>query len=306
MSKKYLPIIKLWDGTSVHQSLDTSLMSDVASKLSEMGFNAIHKGVWSYEELPNGKKVFVTHTRRLGGLNPYGISQRDAEKWMINMAKGTAPENVIMKVAAHGHTVRGTIDDEPFKVVNSPCWVTFQEYDKAMGNFEHFQTDIGAYFIFVTNEGRIRLQPWIYKPFVYNHHEGKNYEGHNDCKKFVEYDESNKAILEPYLKALVKNSKFIIAVTADYHCGHVSAIAPPQYTYGEYTRKIDQTPANLRIWNYWKNFVAVCKEMKVNELWVVGDACDGTNVFADKSRRMLTTNLDEQKAMFLECLKEFL
>jgi hypothetical protein len=186
-------------------------MADVAKKLSEMGFNAIHKGTWSYEELPNGKKVFVYSYQTFRWLNPYGISQRDAEKWMINMAKGTAPENIIMKVAAHGHTVRGTIDDEPFKVVNSPCWVTFQEYDKAMGNFEHFQTDIGAFFIFVTNEGRIRLQPWLYKPFVYNHHEGKNYEGHNDCKKFVEFSSEKETILEPYLKALVKNSKFIIA-----------------------------------------------------------------------------------------------
>lgn len=306
MTKKNLPFIKLWDGTSVHQSLDTALMSDAASKLREMGFKASHKGTWSYEDLPNGKKVFVTHTRRLGGLNPYGISQRDAEKWMINMAKGTAPPNIAMKVAAHGHTIRGTIDDEPFKVVNAPCWVTFQEYDKAMGNFEHFQTDIGAIFIFITNEGRIRIQPWLYKPFVYNHHEGKTYEGHDKSKKFVELNNDDDVVLEPYLKALVKNSKFIIAVTADYHCGHVSAIAPPQYTYNGYVRNIDQTLANKRIWEYWKNFVSVCKQMKIDELWVVGDACDGTNVFADKTRRMITSNLEEQKALFIELFKEFL
>jgi hypothetical protein len=62
----------------------------------------------------------------------------------------------------------------------------------------------------------------------------------------------------------------------------------------------------MRLYEYWRDFVQVCKKIKPNELWVVGDACDGTNVFADKTRRMLTANLDEQKAMFVELFKEFL
>lgn len=306
MGKKsgFSPIIKLWDGTSVHQSLDTSLMNDVASKLCDLGLESIYRGTWSYEKLVNGKQAFVTHTRRLGGMNPYSVSQRDAEKWMINITKGLAPKNACMKVAAHGHTIRGTIDDEPFKIINSPCWATFQEYDKALGNFEHYQTDIGAFFIFVTNEGRIRLQSWLYQPFTYNHHLNEIYEGENSNKKFVEL--TDKPVIESYLKTLASNSKQIIAVTADYHCGHTSAIAPPQYNYNGVTWEIKQSKANARIYSYWQHFIKTCKLLGVTDFWVIGDACDGRNVFADKTHRTLTQNLDEQKALFIELFKDFL
>ena len=99
--KKYIPKIKLWEGTVVHASLDTLVMQDIKYKLRDMGFPSVeHKGFWSIEDLHNGKAAFVTHTRRLGAINPYSISQRDAEKFMIQMYRGSLPRNLAMMVAS--------------------------------------------------------------------------------------------------------------------------------------------------------------------------------------------------------------
>lgn len=304
-SKIWKPKIKLWDGTTVHASLDTLLMQDVTLKLRELGFQAEHKAWWSFEDLHNGKIAFVTHTRRLGSINPYTISQRDAEKFMLDMYSGKLPRNIAISVAAHGHTTRGSIDDDPFRILNAPCWTTFLEYPKANANFAHYQTDIGAYFIIVTKEGRIRTQKWLYKPFVYDHNEVKLYEaGEIDSKKYVE--EGNGHVdVETYFKKMCEDSKFLVAVVADFHTGEVAAIAPDKYTYNGQVFEVHQTLANKRLFQYWKNFAKVCKLLKPNEIWVVGDACCGTQIF-EKTRRSVTQNLEEQKAMFCELFKELL
>ena len=304
-TKVWKPIIKLWDGTTVHASLDTLLMQDIGLKLREMGFHTEHKAWWSFEDLHNGKIAFVTHTRRLGSINPYTISQRDAEKFMIDMYCGKLPRNIAISVAAHGHTTRGSIDDDPFRILNAPCWCTFLEYPKANANFAHYQTDIGATFIIVTKEGRIRTQKWLYKPFVYDHNELKIFEaGDIDSKKYVE-EGDGKVDIEDYFKKMCDDAKFLIAVVADFHVGEVAAIAPEKYTYNGQTFTVNQTPANARLLHYWRNFVKVCKILKPDELWVVGDACCGVQIF-EKTRRTLTQNLEEQKAMFVELFKEFL
>ena len=304
-SKVWKPKIKLWDGTSVHASLDTLLMQDVTLKLNKLGFDAEHKAWWSFEDLHNGKVAFVTHTRRLGTMNPYTISQRDAEKWQIDMYSGKLPRNVAMQVAAHGHSARGSIDDDPFLVLNAPCWCTFLEYPKANANFAHYQTDIGATFIIVTKEGRIRTQKWLYKPFVYDHNEQKIFDAAEiDSKKYIELCNGNIDI-ETYFKVMCADAIFLVAVVADFHVGEVAAIAPPKYVYNGQTFEVHQTPANERIFNYWKNFAKVCKLLKPNEIWVVGDACCGTQIF-EKTRRSITQNLEEQKAMFVELFKELL
>lgn len=302
-TKKYLPKIKLWDGTTVHASIDTLLMQDITLKLKELGFHAEHKAWWSFEDLHNGKVAFVTHTRRLAGINPYSVSQRDSEKFMIQMFKGALPPNISMMVAAHGHTTRGTIDDEPFRIVNAPCWTSFLEYPKALANFMHFQPDIGAFFIVITKEGRTRIQPWLYKPFVYNHNENKIHSNETGNGKFVMMEKTPH--IEPYFKAMCKDAKLIIAVTADFHVGEVAAIAPEGYYYNGLYYDVHQTEANKQLFEYWKNFVATCKIIKPHEVWVVGDACAGTQVF-EKMRRTLTQNLEEQKSMFCELFKEFL
>lgn len=302
---KWKPKIKLWDGTTVHASLDTLLMQDIALKLQRMGFDAEHKAWWSIEDLHNGKTAFVTHTRRLGALNPYSISQRDAEKFMIDMYSGKLPPNIAMMVTAHGHTSRGSIDDDPFRIVNVPCWTTFLEYPKADANFPHYQTDIGAYFIIVTKEGRIRVQKWLYKPFVYNHNENTIYEATgNESKKYVE--EGNGHVdIEDYFKVMCKDAIFLVAVVADFHTGEVAAIAPEKYTYNHVEWETKMTIANKRILQYWRNFARVLKILKPHEIWVVGDVCAGTQIF-EKTRRTLTQNLEEQKAMFVELFKELL
>lgn len=301
----YLPLIKLWDGTPSHSSTDTLLMREVSLSLRELGFKSEHKALWSFEDLHNGKMAYVTHTRRVGGQRPYGISQADAEKYVIDMFTGKMPNNLVMQVAAHGHTVRGSIDDEPFRIINSPCWVTFMEYPKAQASFPHWQTDIGAYFIIVTKEGRIRTQPWLYPPFIYNHNESKIYSADLTNSKYVKMD-NKQPVLESYFRDLCKDAKFIIAVTADYHVGHVGGLAPLKYEINGSTWEVKQTIANARMLSYWKNFVAVCKIIKPNELWVVGDACNGVQRDYDQTSRSLTQNLDEQKAMFVELFKEFL
>jgi hypothetical protein len=306
-NKSQLPKIKLWDGTTVHASIDTLLMQDITLKLKELGFDAEHKAWWSLEDLHNGKVAFVTHTRRLATVNPYSVSQRDSEKFMIQMFKGALPKNISMMVAAHGHTMRGTIDDEPFRIINSPCFTSFLEYPKALANFMHFQPDIGAVFIIITKEGRTRIQPWIYHPFVYNHNESKIYESNNDTHKFVEMKDKQKekVEIEPYLKAMCKDARFIVCVIADLHCGEVGAIAPEKYVYNGMEYNVTQTLANARLFEYWKNLVATCKELKPHEIWVVGDVTAGTQIF-EKNRRTLTQNLEEQKAMVVELFKEFL
>jgi hypothetical protein len=308
MSKKakYLPKIKLWDGTTVHASLDTLISQDIKLKLIAMGFPEVeHRGFWSIEDLHNGKTAFVTHTRRLGAMNPYSVSQRDAEKFMIQMYRGALPKNISMMVAAHGHTTRGSIDDDPFRIVNAACWTTFIEYPKANANFAHYQTDIGATFIIITKEGRIRTQKWLYKPFVFNYNDNVIYENDDiDCKKYVE-EGNGKVEIESYFKKMCEDAQFVVAVVADFHVGEVESITPPNYTYNGQTYEVHQTLANKRIYHYWKNFVMLCKLIKPNEIWVVGDVCAGTQIF-EKTRRTLTQNFEEQKAMFAELMKEFL
>jgi len=301
--KKWIPKIKIWDGTNVHGSYDTMIGSQLVSQLKNFGFNAEHKAQWSLEDLHNGKKAFVTHPRRLASINPYTVSQRDAEKFMIQMFKGALPRDICMLVAAHGHTTRGSLDDESFRVINLPAWTAFIEYQQALANFAHFQPDIGAYFIIVTKDGRIHTQPWLYKPFVYNHFEKKIYEAEEPTKKYVS---TGKVEIEDYFMTMVKNAVFIVAAIADLHIGELAAVAPPKFSLGsEIEDSKSLTEANKRLYEYWKHFVKTCKIIKPHEIWVVGDVCGGTNVF-EKHRMVLTSNLDEQMAMFIELCKLFL
>lgn len=303
--KNRKPKFKLWDGTTVHASLDTLLMQDIALRLREMGFEAEHKAWWSFEDLHNGKVAYVTHTRRLGAINPYSVSQKDAEKFMIDMYSGKLPNNIAMSVAAHGHTTRGSIDDDPFRIVNAPCWTSFLEYPKADANFAHYQPDIGAYFIIVTKEGRIRTQKWLYKPFVYEHNSNQLYEATDiSSKKYVE-EGNGRVDIETYFRKMCEDAQFIVAVIADFHVGEVAAIAPPQYTYNGQVWETKMTKANVRLYQYWKNFCKVLKLIQPHEIWIVGDACAGTQIF-EKTRRTLTQNLEEQKAMFVELFKEMM
>lgn len=304
-TKKWNPKIKLWDGTTVHASLDTLLMQDVTLRLKQLGFDAEHKAWWSFEDLHNGKVAFVTHTRRLAGINPFSVSQRDAEKFMIDMYSGKLPNNIAMQVAAHGHTTRGSIDDDPFRIVNAACWTTFLEYPKALANFAHFQPDIGGYFIIVTKEGRIRTQKWLYKPFVYDHNNNTIYEANDiESKKYVEEGNGHVEI-EDYFVKICHDAKFVVAVVADFHVGEVGAIAPERYSYNGQIWEVHQTLANKKLLQYWKNFTKVCKIIQPHEIWVIGDVCAGTQIF-EKVRRTISQNLEEQKAMFVALMAELL
>jgi hypothetical protein len=224
---------------------------------------------------------------------------------MIQMYKGVLPRNIAMMVAAHGHTTRGSLDDDPFRIVNCPCWTSFIEYPKALANFPHYQPDIGAYFIIVTKEGRIRTQKWIYKPFVYNHNENKIYENEDiDAKKYVEEGDGSVDI-ESYFAKMCDDAQFIVAVVADFHVGEVEAIAPEEYTYNGQVWQVHGTKASERLLHYWRNFIRLCKVIQPDEIWVVGDAVAGTQIF-EKSRRAITNNLEEQKAQFVALFAEFL
>jgi hypothetical protein len=65
------------------------------------------------------------------------------------------------------------------------------------------------------------------------------------------------------------------------------------------------TKANERLFQYWKNFCRVLKVIQPHEIWIVGDAYAGTQIF-EKTRRTLTQNLEEQKAMFVALFEELL
>lgn len=303
-TKKWLPKVKLWDGTTVHASIDTLMMQDVMLRLRNLGFDAEHKAWWSFEDLHNGKLAYVTHTRRLAGIKPYTTSQTDAEGWELAMFNGRLPSNIVMSVGAHGHTTRGSIDDDPFRIVNLPCFCSFLEYPKALANISHFLPDIGATFIIVTKEGRVRTQKWLYKPFLYDHNSATIYEGNIESKKYIK--EGNGDVdIEDWLVAMCKDAKFVVCCVADFHCGEVAAIAPEKYTYNGQVWEVKQTIANKKLLHYWRNLVRVCKILKPNEIWVVGDVCAGTQIF-EKTRRSLTDNLEEQKSMWVELMKEFL
>lgn len=304
MVTKYKPIIKIWDGTVAHSSFDTLISSDIASKLQLEGFETFHRGQWSFEDLHNGTVAFVTHPRRLASINPFTVSQRDAEKFIIQMYKGALPKNISMVVAAHGHTTRGSLEDEPFRIINLPCWTTFIEYQRALTNFPHIQPDIGGYFILVTKNGRIQTQKWLYKPFVYNHFEGKIYEGNGESNPVLskKYAPLNKVELESYFKEIVNTATFKVLAVADFHVGEVGAVAPEKYRMEGRDIPLQLTEANKRLLSYWTNMVKVIKLTQPNEIWIVGDPLAGTQVF-EKTRRTLTLNLDEQKAMLIELFK---
>jgi hypothetical protein len=271
--------------------------------LRELGFNAIHKAWWSLEDLHNDKLAFVTHTRRLASVYPYTISMRDAQQFKIDAYDGKLPNNIALRVAAHGHTTAGTLANETIKILNLPCWTTFIEYPKALGSFAQFQTDIGAYFIIVTETGHVKLQEWLYPSFVFDYNENKIFLGKiNGGRK---YAPTEKVCLDPSFKELLKDAKFVVACVADFHVGEVQSIAPPQYTINGVTKPVNQTLANQRLYEYWKKFVEACKQVNPDEIWVVGDVLAGTNVF-EKTRRVLTSQLNEQAAMFVELMKDLI
>ena len=303
LREKWKPKIKLWDGTTVHGSLDFATMSDIASKLKLLGFDAEHKGWWSFEDLHNGKIAFVTHTRRLASVYPFTISMRDSQQFKLDMHDGKLPKNIVLRVAAHGHSTAGTLTEETVKIVNLPCWTSFIEYPKALGSFPQFQPDIGAYFIIVTKTGHVNLQSWLYPSFVYDYNADTLYKGGENGQRI--FAPTDKIKLDKSFEAMLDDAVFIVACIADLHTGEVQSIAPPQYEYNGRVREVPQTKANAQLFEYWKAFVQACKKIKPNEIWVVGDAYAGTNVF-EKSRRVITSNLMEQAAMFLELMKEFL
>lgn len=297
------PLIKLWDGTPVHGSLDYQTMSAIAVQLREIGFKTEHKAWWSFEDLHNGKVAFVTHTRRLASVYPYTISMRDMQTLKNKMFDGVLPNNIVLRVAAHGHSTAGTLTDETVKMLNLPCWTTFIEYPKALGNFAQFQPDIGAYFIIITETGHVKLQSWLYPTFVFDYNTDTIYSGQkNEVRKYAPIE---NVVLDKSFVELLNNAKFIVACIADLHIGEVQSIAPPSYTYNGITRQVAQTLANKKLYEYWQSFVKACKLVKPHEIWVVGDVFAGTNVF-EKTRRVVTSQLNEQSAMFVELMKEFL
>jgi len=294
-------IVKLWDGTTAHASVDCKIMSDITSLLKNEGITAIHKFWYSFEDLKNGTIAYVTHTRRSNPINPYSSSWRDSERFKLRMYDGSLPNNISVCVYAHLHTSRGSIEDGKLKIVYLPAWSIFQPYPSACANFPHWQPDIGAYFLFVTEGGRIKLLKWLYKPFVYVEIDDKIYEGDGsseyvDCEKPL--------VLDAYLKDLIETSIFKVCMIADLHVGSKYAITPEKYKDINGNEWIVPTnKANRRLMDYWHHFAKVFKTFKFDELWIIGDAIAGLNVFDKQICNQINT-LDEQKYAFIEVIKE--
>lgn len=303
INKYKAPKIKFWDGTPVHSSLDFLMGDSITKTLVAMGFDAEHRAWWSYEDLKNGKMAYVTHTRRLATVYPDTASMRDAQAIKLNAFDGKGPSNIALRVSAHGHSTAGTRSNDTVKVLNLPAFTTFIEYPKACANFAQYQPDIGAYFIIVTKSGHVKLQEWIYPTFAFDYNRNIIYDNENNSGRL--YAPLDKIILDTSFKELIKDAKLVVACIADLHCGEVQAIAPPQYEFNGAIRQVNQTLANKRLYEYWLKFAEAVKLIKPHELWIVGDVLAGTNVF-EKTRRVLTSQLNEQAAMFAELMKEFL
>ena len=299
----WVPTIKIWEGTTAHGSVDMQEGRVIADALKLLfgEQNVLCRGEWSFEDLKNGKLAFVTHPRNLGSVYQYTTGQRTAEGFIKTMFYHGLPESVRLVVDAHGHTTKGSLQDEPLNVIHAACWTTFLEYPRANANFSRYQPDIGAWFIIITRAGRIVLQRWLYKPFIYHKVTGKIYESNVQADGWAS---SNRLEIERYFKILIEDALFVVVVIADTHMGEKGAIAPLSYhdENDKVIRVPNYTAANRRLYRYWLNFVSLLLEIKPDEIWFVGDPLAGTQVFSKKTAT-ITQNLDEQRRMFVELFR---
>jgi len=175
--------VKIWSGTPYHESVDFRLHEMLASQLKLNGYRAQFRGSWSIERIGKRKRAFVTHEASSSVVYPATVMARDANFFKIAAFDGKLPE-VHLIVRAHKH-MKMYQDLGRIKVVQLPAWCIFVPYSKALKMFPAYQSDIGAFFIFLDEDDRIRCQEWIYPPFAMTE-TGEIIEADYDRKSYVE------------------------------------------------------------------------------------------------------------------------
>jgi len=294
-----LPKIKVWAGTTAHMSLDTRLHKRLVDLLKLEGFDAEYRGDYSFEDLTNEKMAIVTHHARSAYKYRFTPSQTDAEEIMIDQQTGKISAKVKMFVTAHNHTTEGTLEIGTIKILRCPCFTTFIPYGGSLKLLPHYQTDIGAWFIIVTKEGRIRTQEWLYPSFMYHEEDHRILMAEKSEKSYADPENYD---LEEHLKTLLTNAQKVIMVVADLHVGEPYAVLPPTYVYNGMTNNLITTKANDLLFIYWKHLIYMAKNaFKIDEVWVVGDAFSGGNIF--EKTRPSAGILEYQPYMVVELFK---
>jgi len=294
-----LPKIKVWSGTVAHMSLDTRLHKRLVDLLKLEGFNADYRGDWSIETLAKDKQAIVTHHARSAYKYRLTPSQTDAEEIMLDQQVGKLPQEVKMFVTAHNHTTEGSTEIGTIKVVRCPCFTTFIPYTGSLRLLPHYQPDIGAWFIIVTKEGRIRTQEWLYPSFMYHLEDDLILYGAKNLTK--SYADPQNYELEDHLKVLLQDAQLIIMVVADLHVGEPYSVCPPSMKYSDETKPLMTTKANDLLFAYWKHLIEIAKKIGIDEVWLVGDAFSGGQIF-EKTRESVAI-LEYQPYMVLELFK---
>jgi hypothetical protein len=175
--------VKIWSGTAYHESVDFRLHELLAKQLKGDGYSAQFRGSWSIEKIGKRKRAFVTHEASSSVVYPATVMARDANFFKVAAFDGKLPE-VHLVVRAHKHT-KMYQDLGRIKVVQLPAWCIFVPYGKALRMFPAYQSDIGAVFVFLDEDDRIRVQEWVYPPFSMTE-TGEIVEANYDAKSYVE------------------------------------------------------------------------------------------------------------------------
>jgi len=304
-SKK--PLIRIWSGTPVHQSIDTRQhMTLVQLIKSELKTDAFYEGDFSIIDIFKGKKALVTHHGRSGYRYPFTPAQTDAEAIALDMLTGKLPWGIKLYVTAHKHTTAGSMEHAGIKVIRCPAFVGFIPYQGSLTMLPHYLSDIGAWLVIISKDGRIRLQEWLYPSVLYNEDKDELTMSGKSEKSYV--DPEKKVIDEP-LPTLLKDASKVILILADLHVGEICSVCPKSFvdTNG-IVRSPRLTKANERVLYYWEHLCHMTKTFfKPTEIWLVGDVFSGQmTVRFERSRRMTIGNIDDQTNAALELIRQLI
>jgi hypothetical protein len=156
-------LVKVWSGSAYHESVDVRMHERLVDNLKLDGFQAKFRGSWSVESIGKRKNAFVAHEASSSIMYPATVMARDANYFKIAAFDGKLPE-IHLVVRAHKHS-KMYQDLGRMKVIQLPSWCVFMPYSKSLRMFPAWQSDIGAMFIFLDEEDRIKVQEWIYPSF---------------------------------------------------------------------------------------------------------------------------------------------
>lgn len=285
-------------GTKAHGSLDTHIHQLISDNLEKKGFESRFLGVFEFKELPNGDRYILKHERRGAWKYKYTASQTDAEGIIFNIYNGIYPKETKGQLTGHLHNAEGTIIGyKGIDVICIPSFVAWLPYPRARTMMHYYQSDVGAYILIVTKDGRNHWQEWLYRPFIYQDNNNSIIQGSKPNRTYVSTD---KFDVSPHFKKLLEDAIFVAVAISDTHTGEKEAPCPETYTYKDRQVRKDLTRGNYRMNSYWYHLMYMIKYVfKADEVWHLGDGVAGTNPF-EKYRNPLMVNLHEEVAALVE------